>query len=130
MEASSSEKNREATKLIDDNKQTFWQSLEQDKNKDIVIDFGKILNLKGFSVLPRQTEMKNGIITHYEFYTSLDGEKWKLAKAGEFSNIINNPIEQVVSLDTIIKAKFIKFKAVKVFDANYAILAELGVMVD
>ncbi|WP_242132513.1 alpha-L-fucosidase [Aestuariivivens marinum] len=130
MEASSSEKNREATKLIDDNKQTFWQSHEQDKNKDIVIDFGKILNLKSFSVLPRQTEMKNGIITHYKFYTSLDGENWKLAKAGEFSNIINNPIEQVVSLDTIIKAKFIKFKAVKVFDANYAILAELGVMVD
>ena len=129
VSASSFDKNREAAHVIDENKNTFWQSTEDDRKRELIIGFEETLDITAFSMLPPQDGAKKGMVTHFEFYTSLDGENWELSKAGEFSNVVNNPIAQQVSLDAAKQARFVKFKATKVFDADYTVIAELNVIV-
>ena len=130
ISASSFDKNRKAADVIDENKNSFWQSAKDDKEREIVIGFAETLNVTAFSMLPPQDGTKKGIVTHFELYTSMDGKNWKLSKTGEFSNVVNNPVEQTVNLGTTQQARFVKFKATKVFETSYARVAALGVIVD
>jgi alpha-L-fucosidase len=50
------------------------------------------------------------LISKYEFYTSLDNVKWTLQSDGEFSNIKNNPIEQIKTFAET-KARYLRFVA-------------------
>lgn len=59
---------------------------------------------------------------------SKDNENWSTAAKGEFSNVINNPIEQTVLFDET-KARYIKLKAVKVNGEDpQASFGEVGVI--
>ncbi|MEC3907879.1 alpha-L-fucosidase [Tamlana sp. 2201CG12-4] len=125
--ASSQEGHNVSWKVIDENNTTDWHTLEDDRDREIIVNLGEELDVEGFVMTPRQDGIKDGIVTHYEFYTSLDGKVWDLKGNGEFSNIYNNPIEQQVSIEPT-KAKYIMFKAVEVVGKKYAALTELGVI--
>ncbi len=127
VSVSSHEGHNAPWKGLDENRTTDWHTQVRDLEREIVLDLGEDLELVGFTMLPRQDGIKDGIITHYEFYTSIDGESWQLASSGEFSNIYNNPIEQEIVLSAV-KAKFIKLKAIKV-NGKFAALSEIGVKV-
>ncbi|MBS7231331.1 alpha-L-fucosidase [Flavobacterium psychroterrae] len=101
-----------ANHIIDGNPNTEW-SFGGDSNKlpqEIIIDMGSILNINGFTYLPQQVGNNLNLISNYEFYTSLDNVKWTLQSQGEFSNIKNNPIEQVKTFKKD-KARYIRFIA-------------------
>jgi alpha-L-fucosidase len=101
-----------AHRIIDGNPATGW-SFSDDKHqlpKEVSIDMGAIISIKGFSYVPQQVGNNLDLISNYEFYTSLDNSNWTKQSEGEFSNIKNNPIEQI-KLFSRVKARYIKFVA-------------------
>jgi alpha-L-fucosidase len=107
-----------ANAILDGDPSTTWhQSKDKKMPFDLTIDLGKEENISGFRYLPDQGLWNPGIISHYELYTSNDNAEWKLADAGEFSNIKNNPLWQTKSFSPV-KARYIKFRALRNTDGN------------
>ncbi|HSF56331.1 MAG TPA: alpha-L-fucosidase, partial [Algoriphagus sp.] len=104
-----------AVKAIDENPQSYWTS----QNNELVLDLGKEITLKGFTYLPMQARYPSGYISGYSIQVSQDGKSWKEVAKGEFSNIQNSPIEQVVRFDQV-PARFIKLKGLSTTDGNPA----------
>jgi alpha-L-fucosidase len=99
-------------KIIDGNPNTDW-GFGNETNKlpqEVSIDMGTILKITGFTYVPQQVGNNLNLISKYEFYTSLDNVKWTLQSEGEFSNIKNNPIEQVKTFAET-KARYLRFVA-------------------
>lgn len=110
-------------KALDENIHSYVTT----KNNELIVDLGETLEIQGFSYFPMQARYPSGHITNYAFAVSQDGKSWKEVASGEFSNVVNSPIEQKVRFDST-PAKWIKIKAVKTADGNPATLAELGVL--
>ncbi|MEX0312951.1 MAG: alpha-L-fucosidase [Allomuricauda sp.] len=119
----------DAIKSIDDEPRTFWATDKEGKQpNEIVIDLGKTYELNGFTYWPMQERWSFGIITDYEFFVSTNNKVWKRVSKGEFSNVVNNPIEQTIKFDAC-QARFIKLKATKVAgDDVRAAFGEIGVI--
>ncbi len=58
---------------------------------------------------------------------SHDGATWTKVAEGEFSNIVNNPIQQVVELKKPVTARYFKFTALHSANGVPLSVAELGV---
>ncbi len=129
IEVSSGNK-EEAIELIDDNSRTFWATDSDGKQpSEVVIDLGETYNLKGFTYWPMQERWPFGVIMEYEFFVSTNQRTWNKVSSGEFSNVVNNPIEQTIRFDAVSKARFIKLKATKVAgNDTRAAFAEIGVI--
>jgi alpha-L-fucosidase len=110
-------KDEKAYAVLDGNISTAWHQQTGRMPGDLVIDFGGEQNLSGFRYHPDQGIWGPGIITHYEFYVSADGKKWKLVDQGEFSNIKNNPVWQIKKF-TPVMARFIRLRALKNAEGN------------
>lgn len=109
---------------IDDNPNSNAQI-----DDELIIDLGASQRIKGFTYLPSQSKWSKNEITHYSFYGSSNGKKWRLLKKGEFSNIIANPIEQKISFDKKSRVKFVKLTANKVKNKDQkALVAEIGII--
>jgi alpha-L-fucosidase len=101
-----------ANRIIDGNPSTTW-NFEEDVNQhpqEVIVDLGSEITIKGFSYIPQQIGNPLNLISNYEFYTSLDGKNWTKQSEGEFSNIKNNPIEQIKTFDPV-KTKYLRFVA-------------------
>ena len=101
-----------SNRIIDGNPNTDW-SFGSDSNKlpqEITIDMGSIISINGFTYVPQQVGNNLNLISNYEFYTSEDNVKWTLESEGEFSNIKNNPIEQIKTFKKAM-ARYIRFVA-------------------
>lgn len=86
---------------IDGNPETFWHTPWGDGDKSghphaFQIDLPEAGMVAGLTYLPRQDGSPNGLIRRYRIETSMDGEQWNLAVEGDFGNILNNPLEQLV----------------------------------
>lgn len=101
------------------------------QDKSFIVDLGKEQDIASFTYLPDQSEYAKGMIADYELYvgTSPSAITRKVA-SGEFSNIKNNPIEQIISF-TPVKARYVKLVAKRLIDenvnagiANFAILSQ------
>ena len=104
--------------LLDGNPNTEWyQSGNKKMPVDLIIDLGKTEIISGFKYLPDQHWWASGIITTYSFFTSQDGEEWKQADTGEFSNIRNNPVWQMKTFAPV-KAQYIKLQALSNTQGN------------
>jgi len=99
-------------RIIDGNPGTDWSFGSEGNTlpQEVVIDMGTILKINGFTYVPQQVGNNLNLISKYEFYTSLDSIKWTIQSEGEFSNIKNNPIEQVKTFSET-NAKYIRFVA-------------------
>lgn len=113
-----------ANRILDGDAHSWWAVPE---NRPVVIDLGQSLELRGVRYLPMQERWISGFISAYEIHVSMDGNRWRLVKKGEFSNIYNNPIEQRVTF-TPQKARFLKFVATATVDGEAPGIAELGVI--
>lgn len=89
-----------------DNKVETFESLHSFRD-GVVFEVKKPVSALAY--LPRQDGSKEGLALKYAIETSTDGKNWQLIKEGEFSNIQANPIEQLISFDAPISAKFIRF---------------------
>jgi len=75
----------------------------------VIVELQKPVSSLGY--LPRQDGKKEGIVRHYEVYESQDAKNWVKVRTGEFSNVLSNPIEQVIAFERSISSKYIKFVA-------------------
>jgi alpha-L-fucosidase len=118
-------------RILDGNLATAWRHSDETKLPvDLVIDLGAALTLSGFKYYPEQNSWQPAIITHYGFYTSTDGKKWKFVSEGEFANIKNNPLWQTKQFEPV-TARYIKFQALKNTENNTRIgYAEIDVITD
>ena len=78
----------------------FMVGSNDSPSRSIMIDLEGTKRVKGFRYLPPQGQGAKGIITRYSFWAMIKGE-WKRLSEGEFSNIVNNPIWQSVSIAPI-----------------------------
>lgn len=99
-------------RVIDGNPNTDWSfgSNTAKLPQEIVIDMGEPLKISGFTYVPQQVGNTLNLIANYEFYTSKDAVKWTKQSQGEFSNIKNNPIEQL-KIFTEVKVRYLRFVA-------------------
>ena len=74
-----------------------------------------------------QARYPSGFIAEYVFSVSQDGKNWKEVARGEFSNIQNSPVEQVIRFDPT-QAKYVKLEALRTTDENQATFAEFGIL--
>lgn len=119
----------EATMLIDDDHKTFWATDKEGKGPgEVVIDLGKTYDLNGFTYWPIQERWSFGIIMEYEFFVSSDNRNWNRVSNGEFSNVVNNPIERTIEFDST-KGRFIKLRATKLAgDDPRTSFGEIGII--
>lgn len=104
---------KEALAMLDGDPSTAWYHQEDIKLPfDLVIDLGKEESLTGFRYLPEYNMWNPGIISEYRFYVSNDNLNWKQVAGGEFSNIQNNPVLQIIQFP-LTTARFIRFRTVK-----------------
>lgn len=94
----------------------------------LLIDLQEERMVSSLHFLPDQGEPNKGLIANYEIRV---GTSWEavnqLVKAGEFSNIQNNPVMQSVFF-TPVKARYIELKATRMIRAGEPMgFAELGV---
>lgn len=112
-----------AIRSIDERATSYWTST----TNDLTIDLGQDVNLKGFTYLPMQARYPSGYIADYSLEISGDGKSWKRVTQGEFPNIQNSPIEQIIKMDAV-KARFVRLKALRTVDGNAATFGEFGVI--
>ena len=125
----SSGKPGDSEKMIDDDPTTFWAS-DEDASRpvEVAIDLGERQELSGFTYWPMQERWSFGIITEYEFFVSNDANNWRSVTKGEFSNVLNNPVEQKIVFEPV-TSRFIKLKALKVKEESHrASFGEIGVI--
>lgn len=100
-----------AKNAIDNDKATTWRSATDNA---LTINLGKEKSIAGFVYTPPTEANKDGMIYKYKLETSTNGKKWtEIPLSGEFSNILNNPIEQVVYLPKVAKAKFVRLTSLE-----------------
>jgi Alpha-L-fucosidase len=91
---------------------------------EINVDFPADLSIKGFKYVPNPKSNGGNHILEYKFFVN-----GKLVSKGEFSNIVNNPIAQVINFDTV-KGKNVRLEAVRVGGDAMAEVSEFSVITE
>ncbi|MEY2704091.1 MAG: hypothetical protein RL407_153 [Bacteroidota bacterium] len=110
-----------AQAAIDELPNTYWTS----PSNAIELDLGKEVALQGLRYLPMQARYPSGFIADYMLEGSLDGSTWALLAQGEFANIQNNPIEQVISFPSS-QVRWLRLRALRTTDDHPATFGELS----
>lgn len=113
---------------IDENPLTNWTT-NKTQLSDYKIGLGQATAIKGFTYTPTQGNRLTGVITHYSFYGSMDGNDWTKLSEGEFSNIISNPIQQKIMFPKTTSVKYVRLMADRIMDdKDQVTIAEIGVI--
>ncbi len=121
-----------AERAIDGNPDTLWHTShetmgERPPPQSLTLDLGAEQMVTGFVYLPRQDGPVTGVADRYAFQVSADGKMWGPAASGEFSNIRNHPVEQVVSIPPA-PGRFVRFTIERVVEGGHITCAEFGVL--
>ena len=121
-----------AARAIDGDSATFWHTrwnADQRQPHSITVDMGKTHRIGGFTYLPRQDGLLNGVIEKYRFETSADNVSWTTNIAGgSFANIQNNPSLQEVSFAPV-TARYFRFTSLQaIWNSGWTSAAEISVM--
>ena len=68
-----------------------------------------------------------GMTDKFRFELSSDGNTWRTAAEGEFSNIAANPVEQTVPLEKPDRARYFRFTGLHAVEKNHVSAAEVGI---
>ena len=109
-------------KLCDGNPYSFLYLNENERT--IAFQFNRKFNICGFRYLPDQSRDALHPITHYK--VSVDG---RVVALGEFSNIVNNPIEQEVRFEPVM-GSLLTFEAVGFAHDAQGSIAEFSVITE
>lgn len=101
----------EGQKLVDKQENTTL-FVEGDK---LLLDLGSEQTISSFHYLPDQSVYAKGCIAAYELRVGTDTAAMQLVKAGEFSNIQNNPIMQSLYFAPV-AARYVELKAMKMIN--------------
>ena len=122
-------------RLIDGDNTTMWHTHGAKGKKPaphwVTVDLGESTDISGFTCMPRHDGTAVGLVDQYEFYISNDGKSWgKPVVQGEFSNIRNNPNNQVILLKKPTKTRYVKFVAKRAVEGGCVAICELGVVIN
>lgn len=117
---------------FDGNPASMWTSEPGAGPHTIIIDMGAEVPVSGFIYTPRTDGKSDGTVFKYRFELSNDGDKWdKASLSGEFSNVINNPIEQRVFLDAPAKGRYFKFTSTAEADGrDFITIPEFSIIIN
>src|SRR5581483_4593379 len=95
----------------------------------VAVDMGKTNRIGGFTYLPRQDGLLNGVVDRYRFETSSDGATWMTnIVSGSFANIQNNPSLQEVNF-TQVTARYFRFTSLHaIWGSGWTSAAEISVL--
>ena len=121
-----------AARAIDGDSSTFWHTrwnADQHQPHTITVDMGKTHRIGGFTYLPRQDGLLNGVVEKYRFEISTDGITWITNIAnGSFANIQNNPSLQEVSFAPV-NARYFRFTSLQtIWNSGWTSAAEISVV--
>jgi alpha-L-fucosidase len=121
-----------AARAIDGDSATIWHTrwnADQHQPHTITVDMGKTNRIAGFTYLPRQDGLLNGVVEKYRFETSVDGVDWTTNIAsGSFANIQNNPSLQEVNFPPV-TARFFRFTSLRaIWNSGWTSAAEISVV--
>lgn len=122
---------KNARLAVDGKKKTHWRSKGGKFPKQITVDLKQTVKIAGFRYLPIQGDDKAGTVYNYKFYVSNDGKNWtECSCSGEFSNIMHNPILQIVEFGKTYEARYFRFEALSEIDSrDFVTVGELGLIV-
>lgn len=117
---------------IDGSSTTIWHTrwnADQKQPHSITVDMGRTHRIGGFTYLPRQDGLLNGVVEKWRLETSTDGVNWTTNIAdGSFANIQNNPSLQVVSFAPG-EARYFRFTSLRaIWNSGWTSAAELSVL--
>jgi alpha-L-fucosidase len=126
------EADNSAARAIDGDSSTIWHTrwnADQKQPHTITVDIGTTHRIGGFTYLPRQDGLLNGVVEKYRFETSADGVTWTTNIAdGSFANIQNNPSLQEVSFAPV-NARFFRFTSLQaIWGSGWTSAAEISVL--
>jgi len=121
-----------AARAIDGNSSTIWHTRWNEDLKQphyIIVDMGKTNRIAGFTYLPRQDGLLNGVVERFRFETSLDGINWITnIPYRSFANIQNNPSLQEVRFPPV-EARYFRFTSLRtVWNSGWTSAAEISVI--
>ncbi len=121
-----------AARAIDGNSATIWHTrwnADLRQPHYITVDMGKTNRIAGFTYLPRQDGLLNGVVERYRFETSVDGVTWTTNVAnGSFANIQNNPSLQEVRFAPV-EARYFRFTSLRaVWNSGWTSAAEISIL--
>jgi len=121
-----------AARAIDGDPSTFWHTrwnADQKQPHAITVDMEKMHRIGGFTYLPRQDGLLNGVVEKYRFETSADNVTWTTNIAnGAFANIQNNPSLQEVSFVPL-NARYFRFTSLQaIWNSGWTSAAEISVL--
>jgi alpha-L-fucosidase len=121
-----------AARAIDGDSSTFWHTrwnADQKQPHTITVDMGVSHRIAGFTYLPRQDGLLNGVVEKYRFETSADNVVWTTNIAtGSFANIQNNPSLQEVSFAPV-SARYFRFTSLQaIWNSGWTSAAEISVL--
>jgi alpha-L-fucosidase len=124
--------NNSGANAIDGNSSTIWHTrwnADQKQPHTITVDMGATHRVGGFTYLPRQDGLLNGVVEKYRFETSADGVIWTTNVAdGSFANIQNNPSLQEVALAPV-SARYFRFTSLQaIWGSGWTSAAEISVL--
>lgn len=111
---------------IDGDPETVWHAPEIPASIDI--DLGEEIDIEGFVYTPQRDGRKKGLAKNYRFFTSLDGNDWRLAADDEFGNIENNPVAQKVHFGSAAPARYVRLVVTAVIEADYAVVSGISII--
>lgn len=124
-------KDDQAIHAIDENPNSFLSTLNDAATgytpQEIIVDMGTSQRIAAFTYLPRQDKKTEGTVDKYAFSVSADGVHWDRIAVGEFANIRANPLEQIITPEHPVQARYFKFSALQVVSGNGITVAELGI---
>lgn len=115
---------------VDGDPETFWHTQWQDANPEhpheIIIELSRSAKIRGFTYLPRQDDIENGMIKNYEFYVSNDGKDFgQPVKKSAFEG---GKSKKTATFQPV-QCRFIKLKALsEINDQPWTSAAEIGVI--
>jgi alpha-L-fucosidase len=121
-----------SVRAIDGDSSTIWHTrwnADQRQPHSITVDMGKTNRIAGFTYLPRQDGLLNGVVEKYRFETSVDNVTWMTNIAdGSFANIQNNPSLQEVAF-ALVNARYFRFTSLRaIWGSGWTSAAEISVL--
>ena len=119
-------------RAIDGDSSTIWHTrwnADQRLPHSITVDMGETHRIAGFTYLPRQDGMLNGVVERFSFETSVNATDWTTnIVSGRFDNIQNNPSLQEVRFAPV-QARYFRFTALRsIWNSGWTSAAEISVL--
>lgn len=117
----------DASMAFDGKRESAWKV---DGLKPLTVDMGRDIEIAGFSYSPVNGDDLTGTIFKYNFYVSKDGKEWiKCDTAGEFSNIMHNPVPYFVRFGKSYNARYFRLEPTReINNRAFTSVGEIGVL--